>query len=573
MRLSDLAACLVRPPFPMDARAASRRRWRWLLALLLSGVSVQAQAELGSCSDPAYLQRFDERLSGYDCVASTSRSVATPEGRRRVRVLHHRGAALEASMLAEVDRGLAAAIAALGRIGRFALYDTSILLAHDVAAPDGIAAYAQGVGRDGTARAECQVVYYLDGALPGETAGVIAHELFHCVQAATFSPGQNKSYREHGGGAWWTEGSAVWFSSLALPDPLNYQELAFEFADLVQVKPLYRHDYPAFVFFLWLAQVDGVGGVLPFLAGMPQGTSDAAQRLGLQDALGEERWLAFAQALADGEVRRPHGPPVRITLALRHDWAWNRDRTDTLQLQPFTIVAAVSRIDCGQWEPGVSPASGYASRRRGERGRWGMLPERIELDHPSAYLHIAANTGDAERAQHFGVRQLAGCSRCASGTSTDACVVGTWRQSAGGSLQWMRDNMPAAARFSGESSTPVLVLQRDGMFRAGEVSAAISMQPGGSATRAEGEARMQASGRWSAADGQLHMCADLTSLAGDVRLVARDQTVSRPLPPAPTGESTLSYTCDGDTLRTIQPMPRPGGGELPPMETTYTREP
>ena len=573
MRLSGLVAAFHRRPRAAHARGAGHRRWPWWLALLLLGMSAQAQADLGSCSDPAYLQRFDERLAGYDCVVAAQRSVDTPEGTRQVRVLHHRGAPLDAAMLADARRGLDAAVAALGSIGRYALYDTSILLAHDVPAPDGTAAYALGVGRGGVARAECQIVYYANGALPGETAGTMAHELFHCVQAATFSPGQNKTYQERSGGAWWTEGSAVWFSSLALPDPLDYEELALQFADLVQTKPLYRHDYPAVVFFLWLAQADGPHGVLPFLAGMPQDPSDSAQRIALRDALGEARWMQFAQALADNEIRRPHGPQPRITLALRNDWAWNRDRTDTLQLKPFTIVLAVSRIDCGQWEPDVSPASGYASRRRGDRGHWGPLPARIGLEEPAAYVHLAAHTGDRQLAQRFAVRQLAGCSRCASGTATDACLVGTWRVTGGGSLQWLRDNMPSAARFAGNASTAELVLQRDGMFRTGQVSASISMQPGESATRAEGDARLQASGRWSAADGQLNMCMDLAALDGEARLVARDETVRMPLPPLPPSETSVSYTCSGDTLRTTQPMPRHGGGEYPPMETIYTRVP
>ncbi|WP_368565712.1 DUF6055 domain-containing protein [Pseudoxanthomonas sp. UTMC 1351] len=557
-----------------------RRRTHYLLcglsSLCLLLAAGQVHAGFGTCANPTYLQRFDERLRNYDCVASAQYPLATPEGRRRLRILHHRDPTVAATSLNQAARGLRAAIAALGRVGRYSIYDVSILLVHDVPPPDeDTLAIANGVARTGEATAECQITLYLGAAGPDEIAPTVAHEIFHCVQAATYSPGQNKTYQEGRGGTWWIEGSAEWFASLALPDASQYQDQADDFAFAIQRKPLYRHDYESLVFFLWLAQREGPERVMWFLAGMPQNPAQAAQRQALRDAISDSQWMRFALDLADGNIRRPHGPPFRATLALETRWTWDRDRSERLLLPPFTVAARVAEVACGVWDTQIAPQRMYVSRRPRQRGDWAPLPPQIDtsLDGDSHYLIVAANADDTTADRRFGVRQASGCAQCGGITEIDACLVGSWRESGGGAAQWLRENMPAAARLRLErGAAPTLTLQRDGMYLTSEITASLSIQPDGSRTRAEGDVRAQASGRWSAADGRLHLCSDLQAFSGEIRLVAPSQTVRGALPASPPGEGFMRYTCRGNSLETIMPIPRPdGAGELPPMRTSYTR--
>lgn len=541
-----------------------------LLGVLLLCAAGYAQAGFGTCSNAVYLQRFDARLRGYDCVTFRQSGLVTPEGRRRVRVLHHRGAPPPPALATELSRGLEASVVALGRIGRHALYDISILLVHDVAPPPDTAAVAKGVARNGMATAECQITVYTRGMPSAEAAPTLAHELFHCVQAATFSPGQNRSY--DGAGVWWTEGSAEWFASLAVPDPTSHQARADEFSETIAQRPLYRQSYSSLVFFLWLAQSDGPQRVMWFLAGMPQTLSEQAQRVALRDALGDAQWLQFAQDLADGRIRRPHGPPFHAGLAVRSpEWAWDRDRSDRLRQAPFTVTAVVAALDCGLWGTAVSPGRLYASRPpQRDGGTWAALPATIDTNAGhDRYLHLVTNTGDAPLEHRFEVRRQAGCESCGPAASTtDACVVGSWRETAGGSVAWLQQNMPAEMRVRATGETPRLTFRSDGMYVGSAVSASLAFQPV-DGERGEGETHAQLSGRWSAGAGRLTLCMNQNRLRYQARVINERGTTRLPLPPPPpANDVTMPYTCRGDTLHTELAIP----GGLPPMRTTYTRE-
>ncbi len=157
----------------------------------------------------------------------------------------------------DFERGVRASVAALGTLGRYSIGDVTILLAYLFPLPateafSGIMAMANGAADS----SECQIVLYLigSGASREEAATTVAHEIFHCVQAATYSPGQYGAYRRVGGAAWWIEGSAKWFASLALPDDSMYQSRVDTFDALSPDTPLHRMTYSALPFFLWHAQ-------------------------------------------------------------------------------------------------------------------------------------------------------------------------------------------------------------------------------------------------------------------------------------------------------------------------------
>lgn len=552
--------------------------------LLLMGVAWPAHASFGDCGERGYLDEFDPRLNGigYDCVERVRVPVPTGDGVRHIRLIHDRNAdwILEESAVRQFERGVRESAAALAGMGRFAMDDITVLIADDFSPPSG----AERFGTTGgwvrefvePRGPECHVTLFLISfaGLEEFAASATAHEIFHCVQRASLSPEQRGSYGV-GSGSWWVEGSAEWFASHAVTDLALLQDRVDAFDASSASTPLYQMEYEAIPFFLWYAQRHGADQVLTFLSGMADRRGAAAQMQAMQDALPAEEWLQFAQDYMDRAIRRPRGAALRFEPRQGDTWRWMNDLRERLHLEPFVLARNMIRIDCGVWGVQTNPLRAHATRTsRATAGMWETLPTHIDVrgGDPSARVLAGFNPTPSALDVTIAVDQQSGCAACAGSSQADACLIGTWRQVAGGSLQWLRDNMPAAARFQGESaSTPELTLQADGGYRTSTVEASVSLQPGRSRTRAEGDAQMHAGGRWSTSEGQLHMCMDLQQLEGEVRLVAPGQTVRGPLPAPPVGETTMSYTCTGETLQTEQAMPGGRGRELPPMRTTYER--
>src|SRR3546814_9018180 len=109
----------------------------------------------------------------------------------------------------DFERGVRASVAALGTLGRYSIGDVTILLADDFQPPSATETFSSimAMANGAADSSECRIVLYLigSGASREEAATPLAHEIFHCVQAATYSTGQYGAYRSEGGAAWWTE--------------------------------------------------------------------------------------------------------------------------------------------------------------------------------------------------------------------------------------------------------------------------------------------------------------------------------------------------------------------------------
>lgn len=160
---------------------------------------------------------------------------------------------------------------------------------------------------------------------------------------------------------------------------------------------------------------------------------------------------------------------------------------------------------------------------------------------------------------------------CAGSDAIDQCLVGAWKQTGGGAVEWMRRNMPPGMSIPKASqSGQLVVLNRDGSFWSAPASGdvTIRMQGADGAKQAEGNIKAQARGRWSAADGTFHLCTDEQKFEGQARMTGPGGTHSMPLtPPSPAGPVAFGYTCAGDTLETVQSFP----GMPDPMTTQYAR--
>lgn len=615
--------------------------------LLLLGAAAMAPAsprmdgpapDFGDCSDPAYMARFDERfrtgppgIEGptYDCVERLRVPVTTRGGTRHIRVLHDLNAdwITDEALLAEVDQGVQAAVAQLGRVGTFDMRDVSILVADDFPPRTGaetFANYAAWTYADpaGT-ETECQVVFFVLG--PGGdqryAAAAIAHEIFHCVQKASLSPEQNNTIAGVGhdarGGGWWREASADWFASMAVADPAYFQNRADQFDAESGSTPLHHMSYQALPFFWWLSGEDGEAAVLPFLAGMATGTSDLEQTAAMRDSLSEGRWLAFAEAYLDGNIRRPRGAPITFRPEEGDTWRWEASRVERRALEPFVLVRAWLECDCGTWTTSAEPERSHAVKP--DDGAWGRLPGRIDTEagDPAWFRLAGFNAGPATRPLVLDLVHDIPCEGCGGG-GLDSCLAGDWRLTGGGAVEWMRSVAGPEVRIPvAESTGDNVTFTRTGGYTSGDFSQRSVMtvrEPDG-LTRADGRMNVRAGGRWSADAGTLTLCPAHEAIDGQVVVTRADgsggtmdlsregltrsaaayrdlmegvppgmledmppnmraayetarraaaEVAANPVPPS--GPLEMTYRCEGDTLHTSLPV-----RGAPPIVSTYTR--
>ncbi|PRH82423.1 hypothetical protein [Arenimonas caeni] len=549
-----------------------------LLPLLLAALPGESRASFGDCADPAYRDQFDARLRDvdYDCVERSRVEVATPFGRHHIRVVHDRSAdwIVEESLLEEIDRGVRLTAEALQHIGRFEIVDTTVLVADDLP-PDetldeigGIAGMANFAGNHG----ECQVIFYAmgPGADLSHAAAVVAHELFHCVQRSTFDPRILDALVTARGPAWWLEGSADWFASMAVPDPAYFQRRADAFDDDSPDMPLTRMTYQNLVFFLWLADQRGSEGVMPFLASLSQEAGEAAQQVALAAALPEADWQAFARDYLDGRIHRPAGA-FRVSPRDGPEWAWDGSTTQRVALRPFVLERARVRIGCGDWDLGASPARWHGARPD-DGADWGPFPADLDTQagDPDTWRFAALLAANSRTELRLAATRRSGCGDCAGSVRTDACLVGHWQLSSGGAAQWLRDNLPPNVRMTQvEQAGETLLLGADGRYQAGRMTARGRFEADGSdgITRGIGQLTAVASGRWSAEGGQLNLCPDTETMSGRATVTPPGgPSIGMPLGAAGTaGPMRMRYTCREGGFETETPI-----RNMPPMRSGYT---
>ncbi len=539
-------------------------RWALLAFVLALSTSVAppARASFGECSNPDYLARFDERFRSveYDCVERLRVPVSTADGTRSIRILHDFNAdwIVSSGEMREFERGVTLAAAAIPDLGRVHLEDITVLLADDFPPRDGaddfsnIAAWTE-MTNDG----ECLITVYLVGpaSRPEFAASVVAHEIFHCVQTANLTEGQINSpggLGEGGGGNWWLEGSATWFNAYAVPEVGPLRQFINAFDEDSPTVPLNRMAYEALPFWLWLGAETSASNIMNFLHGMAESGDESAQRRAMMAALPQERWLEFAQAYLDGEIRHPHGADLGFSVQEGESWTWSATRTQNVPAEPFQLIRAAVSFECGRWRTGIRPDSAYRVKPS-DGGDWEALPTELDTaTAPDAYRFVAMNAATSRVTLSISGTKESGCAECGGSREINACLVGTWQLTGGGPADWMRaQGIPG--NFS--TSNQTITLRRDGTY----ITSAMS----GSAeiivrdNRRGGTMGAQAGGRWSVGrDGTLNMCADMQNFS----------TTETGGPPGP-GNLQMSYTCGGGTMTTIQPMPR----GAPPMSSSYSR--
>src|SRR5690606_15644828 len=174
-----------------------------------------------------------------------------------------------------------------------------------------------------------------------------------------------------------------------------------------------------------------------------------------------------APAYVDAKTSPPHGPDLGFSPQRREIWEWSAAQTRAAPLSPFVLHRGVVAFQCGRWRTGVNPAPMHAARPE-DGGDWNALPSEIDTTSGSGgnyrFAAINASASDATLSVE-GVMEAA-CGDCAGVTELDACVIGSWRMSGGGAVEWMRrQGVPGNYSTSNETVT----FRADGTYITGLV--------------------------------------------------------------------------------------------------------
>lgn len=545
------------------------------LVLLVGGiVYVKAQDRFGDCDSVDYLRQFDARLGtglgalgrdDFQCTVTLEVPVDTPDGERHIRVIRHVVSdwAEAPGVGAAVAVGVNASAAALPRLDDYRLGNTTILLLDDLGPAGehenfGAIAAETSLG----ANDECLIVFWLIGSADAsEVGGLIAHELFHCVQIASLSNAQMTSAAaggHGGGGTWWMEGSADWFSTFALPAAPFIPGRVATFDRDSPTVPLNRMSYEAFVFFAWIGTTSGPQRMIPFLRRMAGSSDESAQRAAMRDAMTAAEWLQFAKDYLDQRIRDGQGASIDSAPAGGDDWTWTDTRTERVTLAPFVLKRGYANLECGRWAFRATPAEHHAAKPSGAGGAWAPFPATIDaLDgRPRQFRFAAMAATDDAVALSLAATREAACEECAGSREIDRCLVGTWRMTNSGMAEFANRMMGGHARVAGVAPDTTMVLREDRTFAntTGNATSTIVAPKG----RADGRMRGTSTGRWSAAGGMLNACPDSHATAGTITGSGAGTHGTMPMPASTARPMRNAYTCDGDTLRIRLDLGRAG---------------
>lgn len=561
----------------MDSRLVTM-----LVVMLAAAAYGSPAAAFGACEDPAYWRSFDERLvaDSFGCTERARFTLSTEDGPRIIRVIQGFNAdwAIEPGYPEAVENGVRAAANALGRIGAYRVDDITVLLVDDL--PPVVDALGHkydvlGMASDREDR-ECRIAMYaLAGEALSEVPVTIAHEIFHCVQYRTARRERVFTLTgvENPGGDWWVEGSAEWFSLFAVDSPEVADQRMAEFDMASESRPLHHMAYEALPLFLWLVETRGPAAVPPFLRAMATSAGAAAQEAAMRGALSTEEWRRFAQAYLDREIRDARGRTVPSSPADGNTWRFSAPRTERIPLRPFVLARGTLAFDCGRWGVAASGLPSAALAARAFTGPWGPIPGEIDGRNPeeAAYILAAMNTESRNATLTLDVTVRSTCEPCAGTEEIDSCLVGSWRKTGGGAVEWMRRELPPEFSITHQDSDGIVTYRADGSYWSAPYGYGMTglHRKSMGVTRAEGGAVAQGFGRWSVTGGVLNQCPHSESLAGTLQVTRPEHSTrtARLSPPRASGPVRMSYRCTETILETQLPIP----GSASPIITTFTR--
>ncbi|MEQ1541127.1 MAG: hypothetical protein ABL926_02635 [Novosphingobium sp.] len=424
--------------------------WMIVLGVLASLIAQPARAEgFARCEQADYLASFDARLHPEPCEVVASATVHWHGGSAIVRVIRPRSlpagdSAAIGRFLQETAVDVGQAMDAMG--GGLTLPETTILMSSFVSPRE----VQEGrVIQKGTWKAEalgifgqeCPVNYYKShyAGTGGDFVFTLAHELFHCIQFASF-----RAMPDQG---WLVEGSAEYFAHLAKHQATI--QFADQFNQAIPSTALDAMDYPAFVFYAWLGNANGPPKVKEFLA--------AARSI--DGAVSSDMLMQFAKAYYETSIRLPDGrslpvsPPPGPTVAVH-----GAMRFASPAVRPYTFSSQMLAFDRGKRfelseEP--APADSRTLWRQGGSGLFGPTPTTVRTCSGEVRYQVIRTATRSGRAASYGIS-------AASSSSTEcACPAGVWQETPASTRNSVEQSATGGGGAHYISGTRILTLNPD----------------------------------------------------------------------------------------------------------------
>lgn len=321
----------------------------------------------GSCTDPGYVKTLEGATPTSQCEERELFSLVHGRGTTAVRVVSFTSGTHgeDEEWTARVERNLAAIGTALQSMGAVGTDDITIVLVGKDAAEgqEGEAGISASAPRSG--RVECAVSIYKMPAGFSERHFdfLLAHEIFHCAQYASFgATGADDQ-------GWWLEGSAEHFGHMVVPD-FGDQGWYQNFDARSTTTPLTAMEYENVVFFHWLHGQVGPEGVASFLAALGA-EGDAALRRWVDTAA----WSVFTEALLDGTITAPSGRAVPQAAEFTGFYLVDDTVDLPVDVTPFVVSRFKVRFDKERhFEVQLASAEGAQVRMQDTSAIWSELP-------------------------------------------------------------------------------------------------------------------------------------------------------------------------------------------------------
>jgi hypothetical protein len=345
-----------------------------------------------------YVAGFDERLLAGDCELVHEAPIRGPHGRSTLYLVRYAGPSHGDDAWIPMADELAARVgAALTEMGGVRLQDRVEVFLVPETLVDTIPGTSQTGPIHGTlggvTSSVCQLAMYKlpTGASTEEFVFTLAHEIFHCVQYATWHDSADTE-----AATWWVEGSAEYFANLALPGTDFSSSHVASFDPGILDRSLVDLAYPTVVFFAWLGQTGGAGAIPELIGAMPSTGGANGQLAALADVVPDDRWRAFAEDYLSGRVQLPGGTEVPEPTAIRGfvDFPLSPDveyRADAYQIDRIDMTFARDHT----FQLNDAP-NGLLTGAKGPEGGYAPLPTSVDTcDGQKRYRHYATTTEPA----------------------------------------------------------------------------------------------------------------------------------------------------------------------------------
>ena len=522
---------------------------------------------VNDCTDPAYVRAFDPRLAGRRCSEIARIPIRWSGGIAHFRVLKTDDAPTESGVNATAwIRESAGRIgAAMDQMGALTIDDPTIMLTNlTYTTSSGASAWALVLGRQPYAGQCLAIAFRMGSDYDAELAKfVLSHEMFHCVQYATWPGSLASSGRD-----WWVEGAAEYFAHLAVPGTHYQDAFVRQFEERALTTSILDLSYHNVVFFSWLGGRSGPPGVKSFIDQVSRGRNREDYRRLAESALSPDVWKDFATAFVGNDIRLPGSSNT-----IGADWG-RLPRHSTaegtefrLTAEPLVVLGAILQFTPAAKFRTHVESTPYGATREPGGEPWRPLPELIDLPCNQEWDYFIAATSANSRGAHVTIRaNMVGrpreCTTCAAPATArrESCVVGTWRYVAPPRVceKLIRlakaNNTAEHQTFMTECNTgqTTITFSADGSV-SGEVTGSRQVTrtttPGGTTTIVT-KFNPRGTAGWSTSAGTLEFCGAKGTLNGSttlsIRGVTKEVPANQPFGPA---NGRVQYTCTAGELR------------------------